>query len=186
MHASPARLGAADYHRPGIEIEVAFRLAKTLTAGDFPLDPSLDAAQLFDAMTVSIELVDFRWQGRDAAPPMLRLADLQSHAALVLGDWVPIKAIDWTHQLASLEINGKEAGPDEGTHPCVDLLWAATQWARHAVARHGELAAGSVVTTGSWCGMVWLDGPSHVVARFDGIGQTTLTLAQALGGNRTS
>lgn len=180
IHPSPARLVAADYHRLGIEIEVAFRLAKTLTAGDFPLKPSLDAASLFDAMTVSIELVDFRWKGCGAAPAMLRLADLQSHAALVLGDWVPIRAIDWAHQIASLEVDGAEVGRYEGSHPCLDPLWAATQWAQHAVARHGELAAGSVVTTGSWCGMVWLDGPAHVVARFDGIGETALTLVPAL------
>ncbi len=42
------------------------------------------ASALIDAMAVSIEVVDSRWQECMQAPPLMRLADLQCH-----GDVVP-------------------------------------------------------------------------------------------------
>jgi 2-keto-4-pentenoate hydratase len=174
---SPGVFQAAGFHRPGIEIEVAFRLARDIEAGDLALRSANDPAAFLDAMAVSIELVDFRWQGQAAAPGTLRDCDLQSNAALVVGEWTPLRAIDWAAQVATLEVNGQPVGRYQGAHAAGDPLWFASQWLEHAVARHGRLAEGSVLTTGSWCGMVWLDGPSEVTARFDGIGEARLTLA---------
>ena len=174
--ASPGRLEAKDFHRLGIEIEVAFRLARDVSAPDLAARAVQAPEALFDAMTVSIELVDFRWKGADKAPAPLRLADVQSNGALVLGDWVPIRAVDWAAQVATLQVDGKPVGRYQGAHPCGDPMWMAPQWLQHAVARHDRLAAGSVLTTGSWCGMVWLDGPASVRASFEGIGEAVLTL----------
>lgn len=174
---SPGAFAAKDFHRLGIEIEVAFRLARDVEAVDLAARSAHDPAAFLDAMAVSIELVDFRWQGADHAPASLRLADLQSNGALVVGDWVPLKPVDWSKQVAALEIDGKPIGRYVGAHPAGDPLWFASQWLQHGVARHERLAAGSVLTTGSWCGMVWLDGPATVRAVFDGIGEATLRLA---------
>ncbi len=174
--ASPARLAARDFHRLGIEIEVAFRLARSVSASDLAAHAVPSAQALFDAMAVSIELVDHRWQGADKAPAALRLVDQQSNGALVVGGWVPIRTVDWPAQVATLEIDGRQVGRYQGAHPCGDPMWMAPQWLRHAVARHGHLAAGSVLTTGSWCGIVRLDGPASVRASFGGIGEAVLTL----------
>lgn len=174
--ASPGRLEAKDFHRLGIEIEVAFRLARDVGAPDLAARAVQAPEALFDAMAVSIELVDFRWKGADKAPAPLRLVDVQSNGALVLGEWVPIRSVDWAAQVATLEIDGKEVGRYQGAHPCGDPMWMAPQWLQHAVARHDRLAAGSVLTTGSWCGVVWLDGPASVRASFEGIGEAVLTL----------
>lgn len=176
VRPSPGQLAAGDFHRLGIEIEVAFRLARDVTAEDLAARGTHDAAALLDAMAVSIELVDFRWQGADRAPAMLKLADLQSNGALVVGDWTPIRPVDWKAQTAVLRVDGREIGRYQGAHPCGDPLWMTSQWLQHAVLRHGRLAAGSVLTTGSWCGLVWLDGPAQVDAAFDGIGQARLTI----------
>ena len=59
--ASPGSLAAKDFHRLGIEIEVAFRLARDVSAPDLAARAVQAPEALFDAMTVSIELVDFRW-----------------------------------------------------------------------------------------------------------------------------
>ena len=174
--ASPGRLEAKDFHRLGIEIEVAFRLARDVSAPDLAARAVQAPEALFDAMTVSIELVDFRWKGEAQAPALLRLVDLQSNGALVLGEWVPIRPVDWAAQVATLAVDGKQVGRYQGAHPCGDPMWMGPQWLQHAVARHDRLAAGSVLTTGSWCGMVWLDGPAEVHAAFDGIGEALLTL----------
>ena len=176
VRPSPGRFDVKDFHKLGIEIEVAFRLARDVTAVDLAARAVHEPAALFDAMAVSIELVDFRWKGEAQAPAILRLVDVQSNGALVLGEWVPIRPVDWAEQVARLRIDGKEVGRYQGAHPCGDPMWMAPQWLQHAVARHDRLAAGSVLTTGSWCGMVWLEGPAEVHAAFDGIGEALLTL----------
>lgn len=176
VRPSPGPFMAADFHRRGIEIEVAFRLARDVEAPDLAARSANDPASFLDAMAVSIELVDFRWQSQDQAPSTLRSADLQSNGALVLGEWVPLRPVDWAAQVATLEIDGQPVGRYQGAHPAGDPLWFAPQWLSHAVARHGRLAEGSVLTTGSWCGLVWLDGPAEVTARFEGIGEAQLRL----------
>ena len=174
---SPATLKAGDFHQLGIEIEVAFRLARDVRPEDLALRSAHDPAAFLDAMAVSIELVDFRWQGGQAVRSELRSCDLQCNGALVVGDWTPLRPVDWAAQVATLEVNGQPVGRYQGAHAAGDPLWFAPQWLEHAVARHGRLAEGSVLTTGSWCGLVWLDGPSDVRAVFDGIGDARLTLA---------
>ena len=57
-------------------------------------------------MAVSIELVDSRWQQGVQAPALLKLADLSSHGALVLGEWIPFAARDWAAQRATVRIAG--------------------------------------------------------------------------------
>lgn len=173
---SPGEFAAKDFHRLGIEIEVAFRLARDVEAIDLAARSAHDPAAFIDAMAVSIELVDFRWQGTEHAPAPLRLADVQSNGALVVGDWVPLRPVDWSTQVAALEVDGQPVGRYVGAHPAGDPLWFVSQWLQHGVARHERLAAGSVLTTGSWCGMVWLDGQATVRAVFDGIGEATLKL----------
>ncbi|MCZ2497626.1 2-keto-4-pentenoate hydratase [Xylophilus sp. Kf1] len=175
--ASPATLNTADFDRLGIEIEVAFRLARDVRAEDLASRTTQDPAGFLDAMAVSIELVDFRWRGQQDTRAELRACDLQSNAALVVGEWTPFRPVDWAAQVATLEVDGRPVGRYQGAHAAGDPLWFARQWLEHAVARHGRLLEGSVLTTGSWCGMVWLDGPAQVTAAFDGIGEARLTLA---------
>lgn len=174
---SPATLKAGDFNRLGIEIEVAFRLARDIGPEDLALRTAHDPAAFLDAMAVSIELVDFRWKGQQEVRAELRSADLQSNAALVVGEWTPFRPVDWAAQVATLEVNGQPVGRYQGAHAAGDPLWFAPQWLEHVVARHGRLLEGSVLTTGSWCGMVWLEGPSVVKAAFEGIGEAQLTLA---------
>ncbi|MGI4778131.1 MAG: fumarylacetoacetate hydrolase family protein [Janthinobacterium lividum] len=176
IQTSPGRFEAKDFHRLGIEIEVAFRLARDVSAVDLAARAVHDPAALFDGMAVTIELVDFRWKGEQKAPSVLRQVDLQSNGALVVGDWTPIRPVDWAGQVAVLAVDGREVGRYQGAHACGDPLWMSSQWLQHGVARHERLTAGSVLTTGSWCGMVWLDGPAEVRATFEGIGDASLTL----------
>lgn len=176
VRPAPGPFRADDFHRRGIEIEVAFRLARDVEAADLALRTAHDPAAFLDAVAVSIELVDFRWAGAESAASGLRQADVQCNGALVIGDWVPMREIDWSQQVARLEVDGQPAGKWTGSHAAGDPLWFAPQWLSHAVARHGRLAEGSVLTTGSWCGMVWLEGRSDVRAVFDGIGEARLTL----------
>lgn len=174
VHLSPALRPRAGHFMVGIEAEVAFRLARDVRPRDAAHLGSADVPAWLDAMTVSIELVDSRWKGGMAAPALLRLADLQAHGALVLGPWVPFKAVDWQRQTCSVRLNGVEHGPYQASHPCGDPLWVVPAWLRHAAARDGGVPAGTVVTTGTWCGIVWVQEAAEVHVVFDGIGEASL------------
>jgi len=122
---------------------------------------------------VSIELVDSRWQQGLAAPALLRLADLASHAALVLGEWQPFAPRDWSAQACRLVIGTQAAVERSGSHSCGDPAWVLADWLRHATARHGRLSAGTVVTTGTWAGAPAAEAGDRLVLDFPGIGQAS-------------
>ena len=173
---SPASCGDWPFAMRGIEAEIALRLGRSV-------DPALartlapeDARDLVDAMTVSIEIVDSRWQQGMAAPALLKLADLQSHGALVLGDWVPYQALDWSRQVCRVLVGDQAEVVRVGAHSLGDPAWLLPQWLRQACVMYGTVPAGTVVTTGTWVGILPGQRGDHVRVVFDGIGGASVTL----------
>ena len=88
-----ASLQGQHFHRRGIEAEVALRTRRDVTSEEvaaWATGQMPPAHELVDAMAVSVEVVDSRWgpPAPDAQDvPWLKLADQQSHGALVLGEW---------------------------------------------------------------------------------------------------
>jgi 2-keto-4-pentenoate hydratase len=167
VHRSPARLTASDFHRLGIEAELAFRVGR-----DAPPREIVDA---IDAMCVSIELVDTRWAEGIEAPARLKLADLQAHGALVLGEWLPLREVDWSQQACRVGI-GAETREFRGTHSFGDPRKVLPRWAEHVAGTDGVVRDGTVVTTGTWCGILWAQPGTDVVVEFAGIGRAQLSL----------
>lgn len=172
---SPADAVAWPFRWRGVEAEIALRLGKAV-------EPSLaasvtphEAVLLVDAMAVSIEIVDSRWEQALDAPAWHKLADLQSHGALVLGEWQPMRAVDWASQRCELHISAQMQA-FSGTHPLGDPTWLLPQWLRHATRRGEVLPAGTVVTTGSWCGLPLAQAGDNVRVWFDGIGEASVQL----------
>lgn len=169
--ASPADATRTPWRLRGIEAEVALRLGEDV---DRSRAAGLDVEQaraLVDALCVTIEIVDSRWATGLDAPPLAKLADLQLHGALVLGDWLPFDAArDWSAQTCEVRI-GEQQHHFRGTHSLADPAFVLPAWLRHAT-RHGQVVrAGSVVTTGTWCGILQAQAGELVSARFDGLGQ---------------
>lgn len=158
----------------GIEAEIALRLGRAVGPA---LAATLDhagAEALVEAMAVSIEVVDSRWLEGGEAPALLRLADQQSHGALVLGDWRPYAARDWSGQVCEVRIGEREPLRWRGTHGLDDPTWLLPQWLRHATRGGRTLPAGTVVSTGSWVGVLpWRPG-EQVRAEFEGVGSASL------------
>ena len=160
-------------HTRLVESEIALRLGRAVDAAlAADLDQS-SAAALVDAMAVSIEIVDSRWQQGLAAPALLRLADLASHAALVLGEWVPYAPRDWSAQECRLVIGAQAPLIRRGTHSCGDPAFVLPDWLRHASVRHGTLPAGTVVSTGTWAGAPAATPGDAVRLEFPGIGMAS-------------
>jgi len=174
--ASPADAGAWPMHLRLVESEIALRLGRDVDAALAATLTPDNAASVVDAMTVSIELVDSRWAQSLQAPALLRLADLASHAALILGAWRPFEKRDWSQQACRLTIGAAPAIERRGSHSCGDPSFVLADWLRHACARHGTLPAGSVVTTGTWAGAPPAQRGDLVVVAFEGIGSASVQL----------
>lgn len=174
VRQSPANFDDLAFHTPGIEAEIALRLGKDVTPAMAAKLDHNDAASLIDAMAVSVEIVDSRWQDLAATPALLRLADSQVHGALVIGEWQPYAAVDWASQRCETKVGNAETVVREGTHPLADPAWLLPSWLRH-VTRHGQtVPAGTVVTTGSWVGVLPCRRGDQVSAEFAGIGAVRL------------
>jgi hypothetical protein len=172
---SPADARQWAFHWRGIEAEIALRLGQAVDGAVAQRLTPETAVSLVDAMAISIEIVDFRWAQAGDAPALHKLADLQSHGALVLGAWQPMRAVDWNKQRCELQI-GTQRQVFTGTHSLGDPAWVLPQWLRHATRDGVVLPAGTVVTTGTWCGMPLAEAGDAVRVLFEGIGEAQVQL----------
>lgn len=171
---SPADARGWPFQLRGIEAEIALRLGRPV---DAELAAGLDtaaASALVDAMCVTIEVVDSRWSAALDAPALAKLADLQSHGALVLGAWVPFAPRDWSAQVCRVTVGAALAAEHRGTHPMADPAQVLPAWLRHATRGGRRLPAGSVVTTGTWCGLPLAAPGDRVHVEFPGIGHAVV------------
>lgn len=175
--SSPADARTWPFTLRGIEAEVALRLREPVDA-DQAAALDLDSARaLVDAMCASIEVVDSRWlEGLDA-PPLAKLADLLCHGALVLGPWVDVDAArDWSCQACRVRVGTQAPQTFRGSHALVDPFFVLPAWLRHATRDGAVLPAGSVVTTGTWCGLLHAQPGDEVEVVFDGVGAASVRL----------
>lgn len=174
--SSPAQLNSWPFRLGGIEAEIALRLGCDVDAARATTLDVDSASDLVDAMAVSIELVDSRWDEGFEAPALLRLADLQSHSALVLGDWVPYGRRDWLAQRCRVTLGEQPPLTFVGTHSCADPAWVLPEWLRHATQDGQTMPAGTVVSTGTWCGLLTASPGQRVSVEFDGVGKASIQL----------
>jgi 2-keto-4-pentenoate hydratase len=173
---SPADGRDAHFNLRLIEAEVALRLGRAVTPAEAAALTDDAAPALVDAMTVSIEVVDTRWQQFPQVSALLKLADFQVHGALVLGAWKPFAPRDWAQQACTVQIGDAAPQIFRGTHSLGDPAWLLPTWLRH-VTRHGAtVAAGTIVTTGTWCGLLTAQSGDRVRAVFEGIGEAQVQL----------
>jgi 2-keto-4-pentenoate hydratase len=172
--ASPATAGDWPFHDRGIEAEVALRLGVPVDAARAASLDHAGALALVDALCVAIEVVDSRWVEALKAPDLARLADLQVHGALVLGAWQPFAPRDWAAQTCHVRIGDAPARAFQGTHPLGDPAFVLPAWLRHATRDGAVLPAGSVVTTGTWCGLLPAQAGDLVSVAFEGLGDVSV------------
>lgn len=175
--ATGARLGLPAQSLRGVELEVAVRLGKDLPAPN-GLPSREDVLAAIGEVIPAIEIVDSRMAQGRAAPAMARLADLQSHGALVLGtpSGVDPRHLAMPRVHAHLTFNGETVADMTGAHTAPDL-WRLVAWlAVQAQAMGLPLRAGQVVTTGTCTGCILAPEGARVVGELAGIGRVELTL----------
>ncbi|MEO6626498.1 MAG: fumarylacetoacetate hydrolase family protein [Burkholderiaceae bacterium] len=173
---SPAEASAWPFRLRGIEAEIALRLGQDVAADRAAALDLAQATALVDAMCVSIEIVDSRWQEGLDAPALAKLADLQSHGALVLGNWMPFVSRDWSTQVCRVQIGAQAPLERRGSHAMGDPAFVLLAWLRHATRNGDSVAACTIVTTGTWVGIQDADAGDLVRAEFPGIGAASVQL----------
>ena len=162
--------------RPGIEAEIAVRLATAVPAAGTPYDQESIRPFVLSVMP-AMELVDDRYGDFKAWPPAGLIADDFFQSACVLGP----ESESWHGlDLAALggvtRIDGKDAGTGLGAevmgHPLAALAWLANRLA--PLGR--ELRAGEFVLLGSLVAVQWLEAPAQAQIEIERLGKVSLIL----------
>jgi len=174
IRPSPASWPAAEFHMIGIEAEVAFRLARDVAPGFGPLGAEEVYAHVASAHP-AIEVVDTRLADWRHADPLTLLADNQMNGRFVYGDPVADwRSIDLANIAVRLSIDGKvtvdSVGGNTGGDPLRLLVWLVN----HCRERRAGLAAGAIVTTGSFTGMTFVEPGARADAYFPQLGRASV------------
>jgi 2-keto-4-pentenoate hydratase len=166
IHASGATLRFDDFVHPGVECELAVRLAHHLPPGPCTMEQAADAiGELFAA----IEIVENRYGDLAELGTPTLVADQMFHAAAVVGDpcetdW---HALDLAALAGGITVDGRVRGEGVGAdllgHPLRCLVWLAGS---PVAAAFDGLQAGQVVLLGSVTPPIWLTGPASVSVEF--------------------
>ncbi|OPY96296.1 hydratase [Bradyrhizobium sacchari] len=171
---SGARLGP-EFRLRGVEVEVALRVGRALTADDAAL-PDRELARAIDAVYPAIEVVETRLDDWTNSAALAQHADLQSHGALLIGAAATVSAasIDLRSVEADLSIGEDISRRSIGGNPAGDI-WRLLRWLiRHCADRGVPLSPGHIVTTGSCTGMVFAEAGTRARARLVGFGEVAV------------
>jgi 2-keto-4-pentenoate hydratase len=145
----------------GLEVEVGIVLARDITSAE-AVD-EIEAVEAIDHYFVGVEVCGTRYKDRALAGPTGGLADNMSAFAYVI-DPVPrdlgadIDGFDVTIEFAGQRIYTAPAKHGFGTVLASYLAYARNQHPAY------PLKAGTIITTGSLCGLVPVSGAGHVAA----------------------
>ena len=166
---SPARFPAGTFHTIGIEAEIAFRFREEVETD--AVDMTFDWGRVVGELVVTIEVVDSRIRDGGNAPALVKLADAQLHGALVVGDAIPWRPLDWSTLRAVVRRNGSVVAETLGAHPLGDPTLLLPWFVRHVAQRTGGVRAGDLVTAGTWTGILPARPGDAIEAEFEGVGR---------------
>ncbi|MBH8581860.1 2-keto-4-pentenoate hydratase [Bisbaumannia pacifica] len=176
--ATPGRLAQDAFHRVYLEPELAVVLGAPLPARQAPYALAEVAARVA-SLHAAIEVVDSRFTTWPEVPPLWQLADGLSHGAFVLGSGVPAGDLTQMRDAAyRLTLDGDVALSGRGEHPGGDPAELLVAMINDRIRRDGEgFAAGEVITTGTFDGVVAMRAGQRACLDFAGIGEVELRLA---------
>ena len=164
-----------DFIKPGVECEIAVRLARDLPPGSYVLE---DVADAVAEVIAGVEIVENRYDNLVSLGTPTLIADQVYHCAAVAG----VGGEDWRRlDLAALHgrilidgvVRDQGVSSDLMGHPFACLAWLASS---EVAAAFGGLKAGQTVMLGSVTPPVWLDAPAEVAVTFEGLGSVRVAL----------
>lgn len=166
-------LALDDFFRPGLELEIAFRLARDIKPGNYD---EREAMMFVDDMLTTIEITDSRFAGK-GLDSRFALADLQNNGALVIGSGRRYDAgYDYLTPKAVFTLNGQDITPPKvfntGGDPRALLTWLVNHNGKRGI----TMRAGAIVTCGSYVGMIPASGKGELRGVIEGVGEVAVTL----------
>ncbi len=170
VHAESATLQLDHYVRPGIETEIAVRIARDLTPDEAPWTVERIRA-VVAAVMPAIEIVDDRYTDFKAAGAGTIIADNAFNAGSILGpETTHWQGLALDRLTARTIIDGQEVATglsDELLgHPLNALVWLADNFA----SRGRTLRAGRFVSLGTITPVQWIAEPCAVKIEVEGLG----------------
>ena len=176
VYRDRADLRFADYIKPGVECEIAVRLAHDLPPGLYTAETVAGAV---GEVIAGVEIVENRYDDLVTLGTPTLIADQVYHCAAVTGS---LGGVDWRGLNVGalrgrISIDGVVR--DEGIstdlmgHPFNCLAWLASS---EVAAAFGGLKAGQTVMLGSVTPPVWLNAPGAVTVEFAPLPAVTVRL----------
>jgi len=124
-----------------------------------------------------VEIVDSRFKNPAEQDKLTQLADLQNNGALIVGTGVPYDpGFDFMAPVMSFSCGPQQIIAGRGRNPAGDprrlLVWLV----RQRLAEGRTIAAGAVLTTGSYSGIYYASESAEVIGEIAGIGRVSLSL----------
>jgi len=171
VHTGSATLALKDYVHPGLETELAVRIARDLRPEEAPWTVER-IREVVAAVLPAIEIVDDRYTGFKTAGAGTIIADNAFNAGSILGpettDW---RSLALDQLTARTIIDGRTVATGLSSelmgHPLNALVWIADRFA--GLGR--TLEAGRFVSLGTITPVQWIDGPCRIEIEVEGLGQ---------------
>lgn len=177
VHPGGATVGRPSNGPLGIEVEIAFRLARDLPPR--PGNPYTREEVLAAAGTtlIGVELLDSRFVDRTKVAFLSALADNMTNGGYVAGDEIADwRALDLKAARCRILVDGEVVHDRVGGHPVGDPVAPFLAYASSQIDRLGGFKAGQIITTGSLCGVIDLDRPCKLEAEISGIGRVSFAV----------
>jgi 2-keto-4-pentenoate hydratase len=175
LFTSPATIPPGRFFTPGVEAELAFRLACDLAPRPGGYDRVTIAAAIA-AVHPAIEICDNRFTDwRTVGLPSI-IADNGFYGALVLGTAIP----DWRERdLGQIHATMVIEGVTRGAGTCQPVLGDPIESVAWLANRFGEqgvtVGAGAVIAIGTWTGLFTMQPGQRCVAAFAELGEVQIS-----------
>ncbi len=169
IHASPARLRAADFVNLRIESEIALKLGADLPASGAPWTAEWVAPMVAGAMP-AFELIEDRHADYAKTEASSLIVENCWNGGVVIGAPTAVPMASLVGIAGRLAINGAVVGEGRAENPCATLAWLANTLAE----RGRGLSAGMVVITGSVIPTISISPGDRAVFSVDGLGETAM------------
>ncbi|MGF6600489.1 2-keto-4-pentenoate hydratase [Paraburkholderia sp. GAS448] len=165
----------ADYARTGLELEIAFSFATDIDRTF--AERTGDILDAIDTMSVVVEVVDSRFKAWPQVDKLAQLADLQNNGALVTGDTVRYdRRFDFVAPEVRFYCGEQEIFSGRASNPAGDPRRLIVWLVGRALQAGQTIPARSMLTTGSYTGMYFPEGPDRVRGSIEGIGSIEFDL----------
>jgi 2-keto-4-pentenoate hydratase len=178
LKPAPAAFPAALVPMLGVEPEIAFRLEADVAGSAAGL--TLDGLDRLVSVVPAIEIVDSRFASYEGTPLLHRAADLMSNGGLVHGEtWTGVSSTALRELSVAMHAGGATLAAVTGGHPAGDPRLPALAFLQ-APGRPAVLPRGTIITTGSYAGLLRARPGDAVTATFAGYGSVALSLTACI------